>query len=65
VPEEQDLLLYVDTTSLLAVIPISLHWVFTSSLFEWFSPTGCSALFCGIWSELEVNKLFQVSSNVL
>src|SRR6218665_3529158 len=34
VPEEQDLLLYVDATSLLAVIPISLHWVFTSSLFE-------------------------------
>src|SRR6218665_2188640 len=33
-PEEQDLLLYVDTTGLLAVIPISLHWVFTSSLFE-------------------------------
>src|SRR6218665_2736627 len=34
VPEEQHLLLYVATTGLLAVITVSLHWVFTSSLFE-------------------------------
>src|SRR6218665_3012811 len=33
VSEEQHLLLYVATTGLLAGIPVSLHWMFTSSLF--------------------------------
>src|SRR6218665_89140 len=33
VSEEQHLLLYVATTGLFAVIPVSLHWMFTSSLF--------------------------------
>src|SRR6218665_1631742 len=33
VSEEQHLLIYVATTGLLAVIPVSLHWMFTSSLF--------------------------------
>src|SRR6218665_282437 len=65
VPEEQDFLLYVDTTGLLAVIPISLHWVFTSGLYlsDLFPPIVVlfSVEYVANWKSKNYFKFLQTS----